>query len=191
MTWVDLVVLGVLARVRPVRLHARPGARGIGPRRLGWRHFRRRLGAAARQAAIPGVAGHFALDRSGCLRGRVHHQPDRAAAARPLDQCAGAGFADRRPRPNVGAGIRPGQGCGADHHCLYPWRAGAACGPWPKAVLEARSIHFAYRGASWTVEHMPTTSFFHPPPVYPPPPGRQTTADALLHATPQGRAVGR
>ena len=62
---------------------------------------------------------------------------------------------------------------------------------WPKAVLEARSIHFAYRGASWTVEHMPTTSFFHPPPVYPPPPGRQTTADALLHATPQGRAVGR
>ena len=62
---------------------------------------------------------------------------------------------------------------------------------WPKAVLEARSIDFAYRGASWAVEHMPTTSFFHPPPVYPPPPGRQTTADALLHATPQGRAVGR
>lgn len=62
---------------------------------------------------------------------------------------------------------------------------------WPKAVLEARSIYFAYQGATWAVEHMPTTSFFHPPPVYPPPPGRQTTADALLHATPQGRAVGR
>jgi membrane protein required for colicin V production len=62
---------------------------------------------------------------------------------------------------------------------------------WPKSVLEARSIYFAYQGATWAVEHMPTTSFFHPPPVYPPPPGRQTTADALLRATPQGRAVGR
>ena len=63
---------------------------------------------------------------------------------------------------------------------------------WPKAVLDARCIDFAYQGATWAVEQMPTTSFFHPPPVYPtPPPGRQTTADALLHATPQGRAVGR
>ena len=51
-----------------------------------------------------------------------------------------------------------------------------------------RAIDLAYAGARWTVEHMPTTDLFHPPPVYPPP-GREATVDALLHASPQGRAV--
>jgi membrane protein required for colicin V production len=62
---------------------------------------------------------------------------------------------------------------------------------WPKPVLDARSIYFVYRGASWAVDHLPTTTLFQPPPVYPPPSGKEATADALLHANPLGRAVGR
>ena len=66
--------------VGAARLHARAGARGAGPRRLGRRHFRRRLGAAAGAAQVPGVAGRVALDRSDRIRRGVHHQPDRADA---------------------------------------------------------------------------------------------------------------
>ena len=62
---------------------------------------------------------------------------------------------------------------------------------WPRPVIDAGSIFFVYRGASWAVDHLPTSTFFQPPPVYPPPSGREATADALLHANPQGRAVGR
>jgi membrane protein required for colicin V production len=59
---------------------------------------------------------------------------------------------------------------------------------WPDAVLQARSLRFVYEGASWAVLKLPAD---HRPQLYEPPAGRQTTADALLHATPQGRAVGR
>ena len=59
---------------------------------------------------------------------------------------------------------------------------------WPDPVLDARSLYFAYQGAAWVRDRLPVE---YRPRVYPPPQGRATTAEALLHATPQGRAVGR
>jgi membrane protein required for colicin V production len=59
---------------------------------------------------------------------------------------------------------------------------------WPEPVLDARSLYFAYQGAHWVREKLPVE---YRPRLYPPPPGRATTAEALLHANPQGRAVGR
>ncbi|MGE0416736.1 MAG: CvpA family protein [Acetobacteraceae bacterium] len=58
---------------------------------------------------------------------------------------------------------------------------------WPDAVLRARALTPAYEGASWIVSRLPEQ--FRPK-VQPPPAGRQATADALLRATPQGRATG-
>jgi len=59
---------------------------------------------------------------------------------------------------------------------------------WPAAVLEARALPVAYQGAHWVWERLPEK---WRPQVYPPPPGRQATAEDLLHATPQGHALGR
>jgi hypothetical protein len=59
---------------------------------------------------------------------------------------------------------------------------------WPDVVLQARSLPLVYQGASWAVQRLPAD---HRPQLYAPPPGRETTADALLHATPAGRAVGK
>jgi membrane protein required for colicin V production len=59
---------------------------------------------------------------------------------------------------------------------------------WPEPVLDARSLYFAYEGARWVREKLPVD---YRPRLYPPPPGRATTAEALLHANPQGRAIGR
>jgi membrane protein required for colicin V production len=59
---------------------------------------------------------------------------------------------------------------------------------WPDPVREARSLGVAYMGAHWVSQRLPEN---WRPKVYEPPSGRETTADALLHATPQGRAVGR
>ena len=59
---------------------------------------------------------------------------------------------------------------------------------WPDAVLQARTLPLVYQGASWTVQQLPTD---HRPQLYAPPAGREATADSLLHATPQGRAVGK
>ena len=59
---------------------------------------------------------------------------------------------------------------------------------WPDAVLQARSLPLVYQGASWAVERLPVD---HRPRLYAPPSGRETTAIDLLHATPQGRAVGK
>ena len=59
---------------------------------------------------------------------------------------------------------------------------------WPEPVLEARSLYFAYQGAHWVREKLPVE---YRPRLYAPPPGRATTAEALLHANPQGRAVGK
>ena len=129
MTWVDLVVLGVLA-VSALFAFMRGLVREV-------------LGLAAWVGAI--FAGVWALPR---VRPQFQQWLGTSPWIDPvafavvfiislivlllsgtLDQCAGAGFADRRSRPDAGAGIRPGQGCGVDHHCLYPWRAGAACRP--------------------------------------------------------------
>jgi len=59
---------------------------------------------------------------------------------------------------------------------------------WPEPVKEALSSRAAYVGAYWVWQRIPE----HVRPKEPePPPGRATTAEALLHATPQGRAIGR
>ena len=59
---------------------------------------------------------------------------------------------------------------------------------WPVQVRDARATKAAFIGAQWVRERLPEN---WRPKVYPPPSGRETTADALLHATPQGRAVGK
>ena len=59
---------------------------------------------------------------------------------------------------------------------------------WPPPVLQARTLPIAYRGANWVVAQLPPE---YRPRLYAPPGGRETTAAALLHATPQGRATGR
>jgi membrane protein required for colicin V production len=60
---------------------------------------------------------------------------------------------------------------------------------WPDPVLQARSLPLVYEGATWVVDRIPVE---HRPSLSAPPAGRhQATADALLQATPQGRAVGR
>ncbi len=59
---------------------------------------------------------------------------------------------------------------------------------WPDPVRNAESVWPVYQGARWVVDRLPAD--FRPP-LYPPPPGHETTAAALLQATPQGRAVGR
>ncbi len=58
---------------------------------------------------------------------------------------------------------------------------------WPDPVLEARSLPFAYDGALWLVGQLPAE---YRPRLYPPPLGRQTSAADLLRAMPQGRAIG-
>lgn len=59
---------------------------------------------------------------------------------------------------------------------------------WPDPVLEARMLTPTYVGAKWVVQQLPDE---YRPRLYAPPTGRQTTAEALLHATPQGTATGR
>jgi membrane protein required for colicin V production len=59
---------------------------------------------------------------------------------------------------------------------------------WPDPVKQARVLWPAYDGALWVVHQLPVD---YRPRLYAPPPGRETTAEALLHATPQGSALGR
>lgn len=68
--------------------------------------------------------------------------------------------------------------------------AGWLAGPmenWPRPVLGARALGPAYEGAAWLSGRLPLRFRPH---IYAPPAGRQTTADALLRAVPQGRATG-
>jgi membrane protein required for colicin V production len=58
---------------------------------------------------------------------------------------------------------------------------------WPDAVLQSQSVWPAFYGARWVVDRIPDD---HKPRLYPPP-GRETTAEELLRASPQGRAVNR
>jgi membrane protein required for colicin V production len=57
---------------------------------------------------------------------------------------------------------------------------------WPDPVLKARSLEFAYQGADWLARQVPEE---YRPQVRPPPGGREATADMLMRATPQGRAT--
>jgi membrane protein required for colicin V production len=59
---------------------------------------------------------------------------------------------------------------------------------WPPQVLDARAMPLAYAGANWTVARLPPE---YRPRLYPPPGGTEATADVLLQAQPQGRAVGK
>ena len=63
---------------------------------------------------------------------------------------------------------------------------GVAVDQWPAPVLEARALPFAYRGATWVAEHVP--SGYRP--AISPPPGRPTSAAELMQANPVGRALG-
>ena len=59
---------------------------------------------------------------------------------------------------------------------------------WPLVVLDARLLPLAYRGASIVVQALPPQ---YQPRLYAPPEGRETTAAALMHAVPIGRATGK
>jgi membrane protein required for colicin V production len=60
---------------------------------------------------------------------------------------------------------------------------------WPDPVLNARTLTPTYEAARWVREQLPET--YRPHALDPPPAGRETTAEALLHANPQGRATGK
>ena len=62
-------------------------------------------------------------------------------------------------------------------------------GRWPDVVLNARTLTPTYDAARWMREQLPET--YRPRAFDPPPVGRHTTAEALLHAAPQGRATGK
>ena len=59
---------------------------------------------------------------------------------------------------------------------------------WPPQILEARSLPLIYEGAKTVRDLLPAG---YQPKIFEPPAGRHTSADALLHAAPQGRAIGR
>jgi membrane protein required for colicin V production len=60
---------------------------------------------------------------------------------------------------------------------------------WPDAVLRARTLTPTYVAARWVRDQLPET--YRPHTLDPPPAGREATAEALLHANPQGRATGK
>jgi hypothetical protein len=60
---------------------------------------------------------------------------------------------------------------------------------WPDVVLNARTLTPTYEAARWVRDQVPET--YRPHTLEPPPAGRHATAEALLHATPQGRATGK
>lgn len=60
---------------------------------------------------------------------------------------------------------------------------------WPDAVLNARTLTPTYEAARWVRDQLPET--YRPHTLDPPPSGRQATAEALLRASPQGRATGK
>jgi membrane protein required for colicin V production len=59
---------------------------------------------------------------------------------------------------------------------------------WPPAVLQARALPLAYQGAAWAIALLPPETRPH---LSPPPQGRQSTAEELFRVQPAGRAVGR
>jgi membrane protein required for colicin V production len=60
---------------------------------------------------------------------------------------------------------------------------------WPDAVLDARTLAPTYEAARWVRDQLPEA--YRPHTIDPPPAGRAATAEALLHANPQGRATGK
>lgn len=60
---------------------------------------------------------------------------------------------------------------------------------WPDVVLNARTLTPTYEAARWVRDQLP--EIYRPHTLDPPPAGRQATAEALLHANPEGRATGK
>jgi membrane protein required for colicin V production len=60
---------------------------------------------------------------------------------------------------------------------------------WPDAVLDARTLTPTYEAARWVREKLPEP--YRPHALEPPPVARHPTAEALLRASPQGRATGK
>jgi membrane protein required for colicin V production len=60
---------------------------------------------------------------------------------------------------------------------------------WPDVVLNARTLTPTYEAARWVRDQVPEP--YRPHTLEPPPAGRPATAEALLHASPQGRATGK
>ena len=60
---------------------------------------------------------------------------------------------------------------------------------WPDAVLNARVLTPTYEAAKWVRDQLPDP--YRPHTLAPPPAGRSATAEALLRANPQGRAIGK
>jgi membrane protein required for colicin V production len=60
---------------------------------------------------------------------------------------------------------------------------------WPNVVLQARTLTPTYDAARWVREQLP--EIYRPHTLDPPPAGRAASAEALLHASPQGRATGK
>ena len=58
---------------------------------------------------------------------------------------------------------------------------------WPPAVQQARTMPLIYEGAVWATNQLPPA---YRPRVAAPPDDKQTTSAALLHATPEGSALG-
>lgn len=60
---------------------------------------------------------------------------------------------------------------------------------WPAAVLDARVLSPTHQAAHWLQQQVPED--YRPRRLDPPPAGRETTAEALLRAAPQGRATNK
>jgi membrane protein required for colicin V production len=58
---------------------------------------------------------------------------------------------------------------------------------WPPEAVQARTLPLIYAGAVWAASHIPEA---YRPRVAEPPSGPPTTEAQLLHATPEGRALG-
>jgi membrane protein required for colicin V production len=60
---------------------------------------------------------------------------------------------------------------------------------WPDPVLHAQTLCPSYEAASWARDQLPEA--YRPHALEAPPTCREATADALLHANPQGQATGK
>jgi len=58
---------------------------------------------------------------------------------------------------------------------------------WPQPVQQARTLPWVYDGATWLAAQLPDR---YRPHLQAPPQGRPANSEDLLHATPEGRALG-
>ena len=188
MTWVDAVVLAVLA-ISALLAFSRGLVREVlGSGRLGRRHLHRRLGAAARAAAGAAMARHVALGGPRRLRRGVHRQPDRAVRLSPAASaasCAARSLGGLDRTLGLVFGLVRGAALVVLAYIIAGWWF--QVDRWPEVVLQARSLPLVYQGASWAVQKLPAD---HRPQLYAPPPGREATADDLLRASPARQGCG-